>query len=218
MVEIAIALGVIGFAIVAIIGILPFGLEVQRDNRAETIITQDATFWMEAIRGGATGLDDITNWVEQIYTPESRAFNAPTESYTYRAGGLGDFQFTYGSNIISLLTTARRFENDRVDAIVTALSGAAAEKDYDPANREVAFRYRMSVEIVSYSTNAPSFEILNDPTQSHEMPTLHEVRLTLRYPYTGRGSEPRRKTFRSTISRDVVTNFAGGREYYLFAQ
>ena len=35
MIEIAIALGVIGFALVAIMGILPLGLTVQRDNRFE---------------------------------------------------------------------------------------------------------------------------------------------------------------------------------------
>ena len=52
LVEIAIALGVIGFALVAIIGILPVGLQIQRDNRAETIINQDGTFWLEAIRNG----------------------------------------------------------------------------------------------------------------------------------------------------------------------
>src|SRR5258706_1301219 len=68
MIEIAIALGVIGFALVAIIGILPTGLEVQRDNRSETIINQDGTFWMEAIRNGARGLDDLTNHVEEIRT------------------------------------------------------------------------------------------------------------------------------------------------------
>jgi len=43
MVEIAIALAVIAFALVAIIGVLPIGMNVQRDNRAETIINQDAT-------------------------------------------------------------------------------------------------------------------------------------------------------------------------------
>ena len=55
MIEIAIAIAVIGFALVAIIGILPRGLEVQRDNRSETIINQDGTFWLEAIRNGARG-------------------------------------------------------------------------------------------------------------------------------------------------------------------
>ncbi len=226
MVEIAIALGVIGFALVAIMGILPFGLEVQRDNRAETIINQDATFWIEAIRSGATGMDDLTNWVEQIYTPDSVAANT---NYTFRAGGLGDFQFTYGSNIVSLLTTARAFTNsftNSVQAIVTAISGAAAEKELNSNDRDVAFRYRLAVEILSYTTNAltvaltnaPGFELLNDPVNFPFLDTLHELRLTFSYPYTGRSTEPRRKIFRSTISRNVLTNLVGAREYYLFAQ
>ena len=41
MVEIAICLAVIGFALAAIIGILPLGLSVQRENREETVINQD---------------------------------------------------------------------------------------------------------------------------------------------------------------------------------
>src|ERR1035438_9242814 len=66
MVEIAISLAVIGFALVAIIGVLPIGMNTQRDNREETIINQDATVLMEAIRGGARGLDDLTNYVYAI--------------------------------------------------------------------------------------------------------------------------------------------------------
>lgn len=61
MVEIAIAIGVIGFALVAIIGILPSGLEVQRDNRSETIINQDATFWLTAIKSGAVDVNELTS-------------------------------------------------------------------------------------------------------------------------------------------------------------
>ena len=53
MVEIAICLAVIGFALVAIIGVLPMGMNTQRDNREETIINQDATVFIEAIRNGA---------------------------------------------------------------------------------------------------------------------------------------------------------------------
>src|ERR1039458_5936414 len=66
MVEIAISLAVIGIALVAIIGVLPIGMNTQRDNREETIINQDATVLMEAIRGGARGLDDLTNYVYAI--------------------------------------------------------------------------------------------------------------------------------------------------------
>ncbi|MGD0614189.1 MAG: type II secretion system protein, partial [Verrucomicrobiota bacterium] len=55
MIEIALCLAIIGFALVAIIGVLPTGLNVQKDNREETIINQDAAVWMDAIRHGAQG-------------------------------------------------------------------------------------------------------------------------------------------------------------------
>ena len=42
MVEIAICLAIIGIALVSIIGVLPIGMNTQRDNREETIINQDA--------------------------------------------------------------------------------------------------------------------------------------------------------------------------------
>src|SRR3990172_1139429 len=61
MVEIAISLAIIGFALVAIIGVLPIGMNVQRENREETIINQDAAVWFDAIRNGARDLYDLTN-------------------------------------------------------------------------------------------------------------------------------------------------------------
>src|SRR5713226_956163 len=57
MVEIAISLAVIGFALVAIIGILPSGTNVQKENREETIIGQDASLFIDAIRSGTKGMD-----------------------------------------------------------------------------------------------------------------------------------------------------------------
>ena len=50
----------------AIIGVLPLGMNVQRDNREATVINQDATFFIEAIRNGARGMDDLTNYVYAI--------------------------------------------------------------------------------------------------------------------------------------------------------
>ena len=88
MVEIALALAIIGFALVAIVGALPAGLNVQRENREETIIVQDANFLIDAIRNGARGLDDLTNYVESI-TNFSTFINPPaapittTNGYTY---------------------------------------------------------------------------------------------------------------------------------------
>ena len=57
MVEIALSIAIVGFAMVAIIGVLPTGFQVQRDNREETIINQDGTYLLEAIRSGGLGLD-----------------------------------------------------------------------------------------------------------------------------------------------------------------
>ena len=42
MIEIAICLAIIGVALVGIIGVLPYGMNTQRDNREETVIGQDA--------------------------------------------------------------------------------------------------------------------------------------------------------------------------------
>jgi hypothetical protein len=56
MIEIAISLAIIGFALVAIVGILPIGMSAQRDNRHETIINQDASVLMDALRNGERGL------------------------------------------------------------------------------------------------------------------------------------------------------------------
>src|SRR5687767_4925350 len=44
MVEIAICLAVIGFALVAILGVLPLGIQVQTDNRQDTIIAHDGAY------------------------------------------------------------------------------------------------------------------------------------------------------------------------------
>src|SRR5471030_1368785 len=66
MVEIAISLAIIGIALVGIIGVLPLGLNTQRDNREDTVINQDATVFIEAIRNGARGADDLTNYVFAI--------------------------------------------------------------------------------------------------------------------------------------------------------
>ena len=207
MVEIAIALGVIGFALVAIIGILPFGLEVQRDNRSETIINQDGTFWLEAIRNGALGLDNLANHVEEIQTPEG----------TFILGGRGlvpgnPGEFTYGSNIIGLLTSALDKGSNRVEAIVTAVSGSASEKDTDKDARELSFKYRLSVQITNAAPMMVPFAALANPAPE-PLESLDEIRLVLAYPYIeARAGQPpsRRQVYRGLVSRSVITNVING--------
>ena len=66
MIEIAICLAIIGFALMTIIMVLPVGMNTQRDVREETIVAQDASMLLETIRSGSRGADDLTNYVYAI--------------------------------------------------------------------------------------------------------------------------------------------------------
>jgi len=64
--EVAIALAIVAFGLVAVLGILPMGVTVTRDNKEDTLIKNDAEYWMNAIRGGPLALEAINHveWVE----------------------------------------------------------------------------------------------------------------------------------------------------------
>src|ERR1019366_6839 len=111
MIEIAISLAIIGFALVAIIGVLPIGMNVQKDNREETIINQDATVMMDAIRNCAQGLDDLTNYViaitntvTQYSYPKMNVIFKATYGYTRtNSSGMAlQFPLTNGFRIVGL--------------------------------------------------------------------------------------------------------------------
>ena len=53
MIEVAMSLAIVAFALVAIIGVMPTGLNVQRQNAEETIISQDGTYLLEMLKQGA---------------------------------------------------------------------------------------------------------------------------------------------------------------------
>lgn len=171
MVEIAICLAIIGFALVAIIGVLPSGMRVQKENREETIINQDATFWMEAIRGGAKGTDLLTNYVEYIAvssaTLSSAGIPGPVTTVVYAnslvapsitppTGSVPNKPLTNGFQIVNLLATPRYellpssgYRSNYVFAYVKAISGPAADKGRNAPSRDFAFRYRLVPEVIS---------------------------------------------------------------------
>jgi type II secretory pathway pseudopilin PulG len=147
MVEIAICIAVVGFALVAILGVLPMGFDVQRRNRENTIINQEGQLWLEALRGGALGLDYLTNHVDAISVPATpvtglRAFD-------------GTNGFRTGREIIGLLTQPAVIDTNRAEqlyrrpvaAFVRALTGIASDKT--PRN-DFAFTYRLTTEVVPY--------------------------------------------------------------------
>jgi type II secretory pathway pseudopilin PulG len=161
MVEIAIAIGVIGFALVAVIGVLPTGMNTQKDNREDTTISQDAPFFIDAIRNGANltnnnhtdinqGLDFLTNYVEKIMLLGVTNGTITTIATYTPLGG--------GSEIIGLLSTPE-FLNvtssnySMTRAIVRSLEGSAVQQN--GANQATSFRYQMDVEIVPFVNIAP---------------------------------------------------------------
>jgi len=130
MIEIAISLAIIGIALVAIIGVLPIGMRTQRDNREETIINQDATVLLEAIRNGARGLNDLTNYVYAItnywteygnngqYVAGNNGVNNVNNGYTFTNVSIAPgyvstigFPINSGTNIIGLLSTPEFTDN-----------------------------------------------------------------------------------------------------------
>ena len=120
MMEIAISLAIIGVALVAIIGVLPLGMNTQQDNRQRTLIAQDAGEFIEAIRNGSMGLDDLTNYVYAIsnswveFSPNGQFYLSGTNGYTYSAAEFasgypalpnGNVPITNGMIIVGLLGT-----------------------------------------------------------------------------------------------------------------
>jgi type II secretory pathway pseudopilin PulG len=239
MVEIAISLAIIGFALVAIIGVLPLGLDVQKDNRQETIINQDAGYFMDAIRNGARGLDDLTNYVIGITNywtlyntnvPPPRSWKLvksdndgydPFGSRVTSLPGPPFFPLTNGYRIVGLLATPKleyvggNYQSNYVVAFVRALSGSAVEK-FPQTNDTVlrlAFSYRMIPEIVpvpGYDTNSAYGKNLQA--------NLNELRLLFRWPLLPNWSAGNgRQSYRSLVGgRLLKTNDVTGQTLHFF--
>jgi hypothetical protein len=219
MIEIALCLAIIGFALVAIIGILPFCLGMQKDNRQETIINQEATIWMDAIRNGERGLDDLVNYVVAItnfQTKFSVSGNPVSKPLVYTPPFTGG-----GHDIIGLLSTPKYvpfgsgrtagYYSNYLVAVVRSMSGAATDKfpQNNPILRDLGLTYRLVSEVIPCSFADPSIGYTN-------VTDLHEVRLTFRWPFNLQNgvTGPGRQVFRSTVS-GLYTNEPGGLYYFI---
>ncbi len=242
MVEIAISLAVIGFALVAIIGVLPYGLQVQKENNQETIINQDATVFLEAIRTGARGLDDLTNyvfaitnyWTKFAIVTNGNSINtnfvaSDFDGYTHSGSRVTsvvmppDIFPINGSNIVGLLTkpkylpppgSANFFYSNYIIACVQALSGSVVEKF--PQNNstvlEGAFSYHLAVEI------EPTITWDTLPVSQSLQNNLYELRLRFRWPlYPNGGTGYGRQTFGTLVS-GILTNDPPNSPAYFFVQ
>lgn len=127
MIEIAICLAVIGIALVAIIGVLPSGFNIKRDNRTDTIIYHDARFLIEAIKNGARGAGNLNEHFELLNGKN--------------ASGLTTEQ------IIGTLSAPDSIN----EAVVRAIAGTPTERS--PQTKDLAFRYFLVTELKSYNPN-----------------------------------------------------------------
>ena len=213
MIEIAISLAVIAFAVVAIIGVLPAGLNVQRENREDTLVNQDGPYFLEAIRSGAQGFDNLTSFVDQVVivftnTSVASITNAPPFS---------------GSNIVGWLSIPRgaKFNGDpvqKVQAYIHSPSGAAGEQG--KGARDLAFNYLLTVEIVpfanfavnttnylAYPTNTVEYAMAEARyLQSAQLTNnLYDVRLTFRWPVLPNGELGNgRQVYRAQLSGQQI--------------
>jgi type II secretory pathway pseudopilin PulG len=219
MVEVALSLAVVAFALVAIIGILPTGMTVQKDNREDTLMNQEIRFWMEAIKNGARGLNDLTNYVEEIRVQPTN--NTPASPYPAVFVDNTKAQRLTATEIITLLSVPKfefigttRYTN-RTTARVRAITGPATEQSPATNTIQSTFRYQLQTEIVPYypipreliraqlknaDTNQSPLRFFNESVGSN----LWDVRIILRWPVVERGSDwfvgNNRKTLRAQVA------------------
>ena len=184
MIEIAICLAIIGFALIAIIGVLPLGMNTQRDVREETIINQDATVLLEAIRSGGQGATDLPNYVYAI-TNEATGSNYIQSDLTSTRKIVG---------LLSTLTT-NGSPTVKMVASVRAMSGLAAQ--LPPQNNNTLLNDAFSYKVVCVNVASPG---VNNPY-------LHELRMTFLWPILPNGNVGNgRQTFRATIAGQLAVD------------
>jgi type II secretory pathway pseudopilin PulG len=246
LIEIALCLAIIGFALLALIIVLPFGLGTQKDSRQETVIGQDASVLIEHIRNGSTGADFLKDYIVVItniqtkYGVDGQPIGTPavwkfTPTGSFLNGSAINAKLTNGQRIIGLLSTPQYVNyayeatnnvfgggySNHVVAYVRSLNGLASEKPPQDNGimRDDAFTYRI------YCVNAP---VANDTNVFWQSPAsqkyfrqlsggLRELRMTFTWPVQPNGAVGGgRHTFRTTIPGLVTHEYVGGADYYFY--
>ena len=190
MAEIAICLGIIVFALVAILGVLPIGLNVQRANREDTVANQDGTFLMNALRSSVGTTNELWPSFYALDLVEHKG------GASYRVKNIDPTLRDTDRKLIGLLSEP--FKNDSFfEAHVRSFSGSAFEKGDDKNRRTpITFDYLMRLSIHP-ATNFSSdlFFLHSEPylnvqesayrTNQHVAlaSNLFEIRMSLLYPY-----------------------------------
>lgn len=230
MVEIAISLGVVAIALVAIMGVLPTGMRVQKDNREETIINQDGTYLIEALRSGSYHLNELTNHFEWIIISNS-------VSKARFVDGSGPQDLNTGFKILGLLGTPKyqtvqgRLVTNVITSRVRSFCGGASEKG--KGSREFQFSYLLTSEVVPLSLfPAPLTNFTASGLAAEEVTlrsnrwvlarnsesNFYELRLTFRWPLIEVGKDVEagnnRKSFRALVPGYLLATNVASQAYH----
>ncbi len=216
LIEIALCIAIVSIAMVAIIGVLPTGLNVQRQNREEAMLTQDAELLLNAIRSGQVGLQDLVNFADRVTLVRDYRDGSPSRT-NYFHGPLvvtppADSQpFGDAFQLLGLISRPRytrevSSNNPNSPVVVTntihlemrTLSGSMANQPIirssgyrtpgsDP-RIDFAFRYLVTIETVArQGVRVPGdLERMPDTTDDG----VSEIRLTLEWPLVRNGPNP----------------------------
>lgn len=230
MVEIAISLAVVAFALVAIVGVLPTGLQVQKDNREETIINADAAYILEALRTGSDRLNLLSpSNAPSIYWMGVRLKDGRTNEIVNVSSD--PWKVIPGQTLLGVLGTPKSpFDTGVSDVVawVRSLNGSAIDRD--PNARDLAFRYQLVAEVqpfVGFPPAATNLLSTNEVKRLNRLQSgLNEVRLTFRWPLindtvtdSGRAKVgTKRRTIRALVGGSQIyypTNISGT-EYLVY--
>jgi type II secretory pathway pseudopilin PulG len=208
LIEVAICLGVIAFALVAIIGILPAGLQVQRDNREDTIINQEGTYLLEAIKNGAEGLNEFARRVDLI------VITNVTQAKEERRYDEADVDKLEPHEVVGLLGTPSDETDNLIEVRAVIGAGAGALVDMNTA---LAFRYQVTIRNFAYTNSNPQ-----EPKgfQQALAERTRDIRLDVRWPIRADGKPGiGRQNFRSLASGYLIRGEervrGGGFPWYL---
>ncbi len=165
MIEVALSLAIVAFAMVAIIGVMPRGLNVQRENREDTIISQDAALLLEAIRGGgnSAGLTVLSSSVLGFRGPSVPPAGAWTPLDVVARLSIPRWDTTNSTNGGLNHAQFRAFSGNLGDSATAATN--------------IAFSYVVTSEVTSPA--ADPFQ----PGHSYYLTNnLYEVKLTFSWP------------------------------------
>ena len=189
LIEVALSVAIVAFALVAIIGVMPAGLNVQRENREDAIINNDARFLIDAIRSGTINAALLGNRVDWVVVTVNGV--ATTTNYPPFAGGPGD--------VISLLSTPG--SNVLNVARIRGLNGALG--DTAGTAPDLMFGYIVTTQIQPHNPNTTLIA-------QYQTTNLYDLRMAFQWPVYANGTIGNgRQSYRAMIGGQLVSNAIG---------